>query len=194
MRQIDCGHGCFALVDDEDFERLSQFKWYARLHNAKRGPKAHRRAVRLERIGGKTVQTYLHHEILPKREGFVVDHINGNPLDNRRENLRYATHGQNLSNQAGHRNRTSPYKGIRKRRRRWFATITAAGRSIWTSGFTTPEEAARAYDELALTHHGEFARLNFPKQASFAGSSLFPAQTAGNALTPAVALSPLGMR
>jgi hypothetical protein len=166
MRQIDCGHGCFALVDDADFERLSQFRWNARLHNANRGPKAHRRPVRCATVDGKRVQIYLYHELLPKRAGFVVDHINGNVWDNTRANLRYATHSENMRNQEGHRDREAPYKGIIKKRRRWFAHCDVNGKSVWTSGHVSPEDAARAYDRLAIQLHGEFARLNFPAEAA----------------------------
>jgi hypothetical protein len=157
MERIACSHGCFALVDDEDFERLSQFRWNSKLHNADRGDKAHRRPIRNER--GKHI--YLYHDILPKKAGFVIDHINGDPWDNRRCNLRYATRSQNICNQQGHRGRARPFKGICKKRLRWFASITVNGKKFWSRGYSTPEEAARTYDEMALRHHGEFACLNF---------------------------------
>jgi hypothetical protein len=162
MKQFAATHGCFALVDDEDFERLSQYRWQAKLHNADRGIRSHFRPIRTE--AGKAI--YLYHDILPKRDGFVIDHINGNVWDNRRCNLRYATRAQNICNQDGHRGRARPYKGVTKRRGRWFVTIAVAGRTIPGGGYATPEEAARAYDELALKHHGQFARLNFPQEVA----------------------------
>lgn len=157
---ILCAPGHTALVDDADFYALSEFKWRAVPCGTK---KDHSRPARTERVDGKVRTIFLYRQLLDAPAGLCVDHINGDVWDNRRCNLRLCTRGENVRNQAGHRDRKSPYKGITKKRQRWFAHVAVNGRSYWTSGYATPEEAARAYDKIALEHHGEFARLNFPQ-------------------------------
>jgi|LGOV01.1.fsa_nt_gb hypothetical protein len=135
------------VVDDADYGLVSQHCWF--LDNAR--AKAW--------IGGKNV--YLHVLLMGKAEGKVVDHINGNPLDNRRENLRHCTHGQNMMNSksvAGF----SRYKGVyfRKDRNKWRAVIVANGHRSHLGLYETEEDAALAYNEAAKRLHGEYARLN----------------------------------
>ena len=92
-----------------------------------------------------------------------VDHKNRNGLDNRRDNLRLATHGQNLANSKTHSE--SGFKGVEKNKHRFYASISIDGKTKKLGGYDTPEEAARAYDEAALEQFGEFARINFSKGA-----------------------------
>lgn len=91
----------------------------------------------------------------------VVDHINHDTLDNRRCNLRVCSHRQNLRN-----SRRKPgkhgYVGVLRSNRLFYGRITVDMRDVYTKGFEDPESAARARDQLALLHHGEFAFLNFP--------------------------------
>lgn len=91
-----------------------------------------------------------------------VDHINGNGTDNRRENLRIASHAQNLANRDGWRNSSSKYKGVTfyKRDQKWQAKIAPHGKSIHLGYFEDEMEAAKAYNAAALQHFGAFARLN----------------------------------
>jgi hypothetical protein len=107
----------------------------------------------------------MHRLILNPPAGFVTDHINGNRLDNRRINLRIATHRQNCQNQRP-KGLHSQYIGVTKIRQgkweRWMAQIRHDGIRIHLGYFTDEIEAARAYDQAALAHHGEFASLNFP--------------------------------
>jgi hypothetical protein len=88
-----------------------------------------------------------------------IDHINGNPADNRIVNLRQCSHAQNTRNVARRRNRWG-FKGIYRHRSKWRAEITVNGRRIHIGVYSTPQEAADAYDEAARLHHGEFARTN----------------------------------
>lgn len=96
------------------------------------------------------------------REGFTVDHANGNTLDNRRENLRWATRAQQARNIHHGRGR-SIYKGVSwaKRQRKWVASIFLAGNSKQIGYFDSEDDAARAYDAEAILDFGEFACPNF---------------------------------
>ena len=94
-----------------------------------------------------------------------VDHVSGDGLDNRRANLRQATHAQNMGNKRRYRNNTSGFKGVAPfsgRGRPWIAYVTKAGVRHHLGLFDTAEEAAHAYDAAALELFGEFARPNFP--------------------------------
>lgn len=144
----------WALVDEADYELLSKKTWcydngsgYA----VSGGPR-----------GAGLV--YMHKLLVPEG-GPEVDHRDGNKLNNRRDNLRPATHLQNASNRGKLPSNTSGYCGVYwdKRMSRWFAQLKHAGIQYYLGSCDTPEEAARLYDEAALRYRGEFARLNFPK-------------------------------
>lgn len=103
----------------------------------------------------------VHRLILAAPRGRIVDHINRDRLDNRRENLRFCTIGQNLRN-SRKRTGANPYKGVTKAQYgKWRAQIFLNYHYHFIGNFTTPEEAARAYDEVARAIHQEFAGLNF---------------------------------
>jgi hypothetical protein len=104
--------------------------------------------------------------------GFLVDHKDGNGLDNRRANLRYATHTQNMQNRKPNRGKLLP-KGVTWDGYRYIAQIKAGGEAFVIGRYKSVEEAAEAYDKAALEHHGEFARPNSPvKEVSSAMDSL----------------------
>lgn len=90
----------------------------------------------------------------------VIDHINGDPSDNRLCNLRIATHQQNIQNRKVNSNNRSGFKGVslHKKSGRWVAWITRGGRSVYLGLHDTPEQAHAAYVEAAKKHFGEFAR------------------------------------
>ena len=94
--------------------------------------------------------------------GQYVDHINGDRLDNRKENLRFCTLSQNSMNKRGRSSRTSKYKGVcyAKRRNKWQASIRVDGKERFLGYFNNEEDAAKAYDEAALKFYKEFAKIN----------------------------------
>ena len=103
----------------------------------------------------------LHRYLLRPEIGMHVDHINGNRLDNRRENLRVCTHSQNHMNKSSCRGR-SKYKGAYwwPQKGKWKSSIKVNGKDKYLGLFLTEEDAAKAYNQAALKHYGEFARLN----------------------------------
>ena len=97
--------------------------------------------------------------------GYIVDHINGNKLDNRMCNLRFATIKENNANRAAKNNSSSQYKGVSfdRSRGKWISSIQIDGKTKHIGRFDNERDAAIAYDNTALKEYGEFARLNFPK-------------------------------
>ena len=141
--------GLVALVDDEDFEWISQWNWSAVSTQRRNGGYAMRRDNR----SGKTI--LMHREILEAPEGSEVDHINGNGLDNRRSNLRFATRQQGQANRRVFNNSQSGYKGVHfdKQMGKW--------KMVFSVHFDSAEEAAKMYDDLARIVFGEYAKTNF---------------------------------
>lgn len=159
-KEIELTQDKVALVDDEDFEWLSQWKWHAYWdgHNwyAKR-------AERMISNGRRQRTVNMHRTIMNVSQSDKVDHVDGNGLNNQRHNLRVATHQQNVCNRSLYCNNSSGYKGVgwHKQHQKWHAKIQNNGKRIHLGYFDTALEAARAYDEAAKDIHGEFARINF---------------------------------
>jgi hypothetical protein len=150
---IPLTQGKFAIVDAADYERLAGHKWC--LLNIKGQYYAHRRKH------DKMVK--MHHEILDVPAGMVCDHINHNSLDNRRCNLRVCTPSQNGYNRLPNKKGTSRFKGVywHKVARKWVAEIGYKNRMIHIGCFNYEEDAAIAYDDMAIKLFGEFACLNY---------------------------------
>jgi len=160
FRKIPLTEGKFTIVDPADFYRLNSFYWLTC------GKNDNLYAARLIRTPTGRLNTILmHKEILDAPPGLLVDHRNTDPLDNRRANLRLATHSQNSCNSRRDKSNTySRFRGVSfsKRKQKWFAAIRANGRKLWLGYFDDEFDAARAYDMAARKYHGQFATLNFP--------------------------------
>lgn len=183
----------FTLLDKEDYEKVKIAKWYlfkssnkeyayaqVRIINGKiqipltfsqiasiRRPKTGNRFLssKIFSDDNKLTQVFLHRFILNAPKGLEVDHINGDGLDNRKENLRICNRKQNGKNRKLAKNNKTGYHGVyycerEKRRKRWTATIRINGKKKTIGRFHTKDEAAVAYNEYALKYHGAFATIN----------------------------------
>jgi len=156
MKQIPLTQGKVALVDDDDFEVLSGYKWYCGNEGY-----AMRTAGTLKR-GQRTIRMARFITDAPSDK--QVDHIDGDRLNNQKCNLRLCSNLENCRNQRKPRIVTSSvFKGVHRHsgNKCWQAAIRHGGKQIYLGVFTDEEQAARAYDEAAKKYHGEFALLNF---------------------------------
>ncbi len=151
MKKLKLTRGKYALVDDEDFKSLSNFKWYA----SRRGY-----AISNPYMDGMSKVIYMHRLVIKTPKNFHTDHINHNKLDNRRSNLRIANKFQNNSNKK-YRNGKS-YKGIHKDNKtgKWLSQICHKGKRIFLGGYIKKKDAMISYNEAAKKIHGEFCFLN----------------------------------
>lgn len=140
----------FAMIDDEDFEKVSQFKWYKLTS---------KRSSYAQIAGGKITM----HRLIMGVSGTnaIIDHIDHNGLNNTRSNLRITDMTGNACNRRKSKGNTSLYKGVCSFRNKWRAQITINGEAIHLGVFDTQEEAALAYDAAAKEHFGEYALINF---------------------------------
>jgi hypothetical protein len=150
------------IVDDGDYEFISQWKWHNRQGYAIRVIWLNK-----ERTKRRTVQ--MHRVLLGAPDGVPVDHINGNPLDNRRANLRLCTPVENSRNRtvkSTYRGRpsSSQYKGVSADKGVWCANIRVNNTLKHLGLFQSEIEAAQCYDAAAGEFFGEFARVNFPEE------------------------------
>lgn len=159
-RRIPLTQGKFATVDMIDYEWLMQWQWYAERDRS--GYRERWYARRSEHYKGRCVGIRMHREIasmagLPFAR--IYDHRNGNGLDNRRENIRPATHRQNTANSRYQTPSQSHQKGVRWREMqgKWEARIVFNRRYHYLGLFEFKQEAAKAYMVAAKRLFGEFA-------------------------------------
>ena len=164
-REIPLTRGQVAIVDAADYGWLTAFNWCATRNRPDGVWYATRRMVMSEPGYTRPPKQHLMHREIMGFPLAEVDHRNGNDLDNRRENLRDATHAQNLMNRrSGHG--LSRFIGVSMDRRRgiWRANIRVGGKQKCLGRFDTETDAALARDEASRRYFGEFASLNFPHQ------------------------------
>lgn len=139
-----------ALVDDEDFSSMSQYKW--RINN--RGYVVH--SLRSHERGNPNLcdPLPLHRAVMRSERGRIVDHKNGNRLDNRRSNLRFATNAENIRNQPSAAGVT-----FHRGRQKWQAAIQFEKRSIYLGVFTDRNDAVAARRAAEIKYFGEFAAI-----------------------------------
>ena len=161
FRRIPLTQGKYAIVDPEDYARLSKYKWHA---IKSKNTYYASRSIYLSK--GKWKHIKMHREIIDPPDHLLVDHINHKGYDNRKANLRTVTYRQNSYNRVLFRkNPSSKYKGVNfnKRKKQWIARIRYNRKHIFIGYFDDEIEAAKAYDKAAKKYHKEFAVLNFPK-------------------------------
>lgn len=158
MKEIKLSQGKVALIDDEDFDSISKYKWYA--HKRRGIYYAGRNG---NTINGKRHQIQMHRSIINVTDKkIIVDHKDHNGLNNMRINLRRCTQAQNTANKSSHKNTSSKYLGVSfiKKTNKWRAMIMKTGTNMVLGSFVTEEAAASAYNYAAIKYHGSFANLN----------------------------------
>jgi hypothetical protein len=153
---IPLTQGRYAIADAEDYERISRHRWCL--------SRSGKRLYAQRRSRGRTIR--MHQFIMKPPGGMLVDHINGNGLDNRRCNLRICSRLENSRNRRVNPNTVTGYKGLYRSRRtgRYYAQIFFEGHCHRIGSFDTAVEAARAYDRRAIECFGPFACLNLPQE------------------------------
>ncbi len=147
-KTILCARGEKVTVDAEDFSILNGYKW-----------STNNRGYVYGVVNGSRFA--IHRLIVNCPSKKQVDHINGDRLDNRKQNLRICTNSQNHQNKPKTKRNTSGYKGIRFKRGRWHAHITLNRKQKHLGAFDHKMEAVHAYDAAAKKYFGEFALTNF---------------------------------
>lgn len=157
MKEIKLTQGKFAQVDDWNYDRLNESKWYAFKK------KYTYYAVRFIYFNNSQKSILMHREIMNTPIGLECDHEDHNGLNCLEENLRNCTHSENQKNRRPSVNGTSKYLGVSysKAKKKYRADISLNNNDTFLGAFSTETEAALAYNEAAKKYHGEFANLNF---------------------------------
>lgn len=154
---VQLGKEKFALVDKEDFETVSKFKWSLY--------KGYAYSQYKDDLG-LLHKIQMHRIIMNVTDQKIeIDHINGDTLNNKKSNLRFADRSKNAMNKINRvLGSTSSYRGVYARGNGWISSITKNSNQLYLGSFTAEEDAAKAYDSAARELFGEFARLNFPRE------------------------------
>jgi len=152
---IPLGNGKTAIIDHAFREAASQYYW----RPCKSSSNFYAQAFVPGSDPRKVI--FLHHLVLPPKEGLLPDHKDRNGLNCTTENLRYATPSQNAHNRDSRR-KVRPYRGVFRMKgyKSWSMKIFVAGERIYKGGFNTAEAAAEHYNRVALERMGQFATLN----------------------------------
>lgn len=157
MKEIQLTQGKVALVDDEDFDYLNQFKWHASKLSGKFYAQRHAKLS-----NPNNIKILMHRDVMKPKKGFVIDHVDGNTLNNQKNNLRICTHAENMRNSKIPINNTSGFKGVywNKENEKWTAFIRFNNKRFHLGLFFELKDAAKAYNEGAIKYFGKFANLN----------------------------------
>lgn len=165
IKQISLTQSKVALIDDEDFIELSNYKWCTCCFDGKWY------ALRYSKDGYKWPENHgkivlMHKQIMRAEKGQQLDHKDGNGLNNQKSNLRFSTQQQNTFNRKVTGRGTSKFKGVcwNRRAKKWHALIGYNHKRYHLGYFKSEIEAAKAYDAKAKKLFGEFAWLNFKKE------------------------------
>ena len=158
MIEIPLTQNQIALIDDDDFELVSRYKWRALWH---KDTKSFYAKTNILKSDGKYTTLPMHRLILNAQKGDEVDHIHHFTLDNRKSELRICTKNQNQHNRGANANNTSGYKGVawHKKNKKWTAQIRLNLKLKYLGSYPTPELAYEAYCRAAAELHGQFARV-----------------------------------
>jgi hypothetical protein len=140
------------IIDDEDFLKIKNYNWYA----------SKCKNITYATGYNKKDKQYMHRLIMNASKSEIIDHINNNGLDNRKQNLRICTVSQNAQNNRKRRDTSSIYKGVcyNKRNSKWMASLKINGKFKYLGEFKEEIDAAKAYNNKAIELFGEFANLN----------------------------------
>ena len=159
MKKIKLTQGEYALVDDEDYDKFSKIKWYV----FRACPTLNYAMCSKKQQNGKFRNFNMSREVMmnvPK--GMVVDHIDGNGLNNQKKNLRIATTSQNGMNRKDNCNNTSGHRGVcyNKKNKKWQAQTMSMGKPVYLGMYDDILEAAKAYKEYAKKNYKQYRRIN----------------------------------
>ena len=157
MKELKLTKGYVAIVDDEDYETVSKWRWSATQCCNKIY------ARRTQKFGNKKVNIYLHRFLMNVHlcnSSVNCDHKDRDTLNNQKSNLRVCTKAENQRNKTKKKNAQSKFIGVVKARKNWAARITHEGKAVYIGTYQSEEEAAIAYNKKKIELHGEFANLN----------------------------------
>lgn len=159
-KEIQLTQGKVALVDDEDYEYLNKWKWC--LRGTGRGKFYAIRGFSKSKKSNIKGSISMHRQLMKPKKGYVIDHLDGNTLNNQKNNLRICTQSQNISNQKISVSNTSGYKGVcyDKKMNKFRAQIVCNKKRYYLGSYDNPVDAAHIYNAAAIKYHGEFAKLN----------------------------------
>jgi len=165
MKKIPLTQGKFAIIDDEDFELVSKYKWHympggLSTNNGYAVHSIFNKKIWKEEKKVRNFHLRMHNLIMNTPLKMTVDHINHNGLDNRKSNLRVCSLKENCQNQPKRKHGTLIYQGITKMGNKFYAQVQKNGKKHWGNGFYTQKEAAIEYNKLAKKIFGKFANLN----------------------------------
>ncbi len=158
MKYIPLTKGKYAIVDDDDYEYLMQWKW----HVSQQGTAYY--AARSRYSPEHTATISMHRFLMEAPSSKQVDHINHDGLDNQKKNLRLCSRNQNQQNRKSFTaGTTSKHKGVHLHRGKWQVSIKKNGKGVCLGAYVEEDDAGRAYDKKARELFGEFACFNFPE-------------------------------